>query len=116
MPRRGWRWRMIARIWTAAARPDCIAAYVTYLREKTFPQLRSIPGHRGAYVLRRPSNDDLHVTVITLWESLDAVARFSGADVEAAVVPPEAQALLISWDARATHWDVAYATDGPAKT
>jgi len=46
------------------------------------------------------------VTVITWWESLDAIARFSGGDVEAAVVPPEAQALLTSWDARAVHWEV----------
>jgi len=45
-------------------------------------------------------------TVITLWESIDAIRRFSGNDPELAVVPPAAQALLASYDDRASHWDV----------
>jgi heme-degrading monooxygenase HmoA len=102
--------KVIARIWGGTARPDRIDAYVTHLREKTFPQLASIDGHRGAYVLTRPSNDIVDVTVITLWESVDAIARFAGADPEVAVVPQEAQALLNSWDLRAVHWHVAHAT------
>ena len=101
---------MIARIWAGTARLGQIDAYVAHLREKTFPHLASIPGHRGAYVLQRPSNEGIAVTVITLWESVDAIARFAGADAEAAVVPPEAQALLTAWDRRATHWQVAYET------
>ena len=101
---------MIARIWRGTARPDLIDAYVAHLRETTFPQLASIAGHRGAFVLTRPSNDVVDVTVITLWESVDAIARFSGAVPDVAVVPREAQALLNSWDLRAVHWDVAYLT------
>jgi len=42
-----------------------------------------------------------------LWESLDAIARFAGADPEVAVVPPEARSLLASYDDRAVHWEVA---------
>ena len=101
---------MIARIWNGTARPDRIDAYVAHLREKTFLQLASIDGHRGACVLTRPANGIVDVTVITLWESVEAIARFSGAEPEVAVVPVEAQALLNSWDLRAVHWDVAYAT------
>ena len=101
---------MIARIWTATARTDRIDAYVAHLVENTFPQLASIDGHRGAQVLTRPSNGIVDVTVITFWESVDAIAQFSGADPEVAVVPGGAQALLNSWDLRAVHWDVAYRT------
>ena len=97
---------MIARIWSGVARPDTIDAYLSHLREKTFPGLDALPGHLGAFVLRRDTADRIHVTVITLWASREVIARFSGDDVEAAVVPPEAQALLTSWDARAVHWDV----------
>src|ERR1043166_8195892 len=102
---------MLARTWSGVARTDSIEAYLTHLRTATFPALASLPGHCGAYVLRKPSAGGVNVTVITLWESLDAIAAFSGRDVEAAVVPAEAQALLESWDARAVHWDVAYAVD-----
>jgi len=97
---------VIARMWSGVARPDTIDAYLAHLREKTFPAIAALDGHRGAHVLRRESAGQVQVTVITWWESLDAIARFSGGDVEAAVVPPEAQALLTSWDARAVHWEV----------
>ena len=98
---------VIARTWNGSARSDQADAYVAHLRERTFPQLRAIPGHRGAYVLRRARGVDVEFTVVTLWESLEAIAGFSGDDPEQAVVPPEAQALLTSYDPRAVHWDVA---------
>ena len=99
---------MIARTWTGVARLDTVDAYLAHLRDKTLPSLDGLAGHRGSYVLRRASEGHMLVTVITLWDSLEAIARFSGADVEAAVVPAEAQALLASWDARAVHWEVAF--------
>jgi heme-degrading monooxygenase HmoA len=101
---------MIARMWSGRARPEHADAYVTHLQQKTFPQLASIPGHRGAYILRRAQAGGIGLvefTVITLWESLDAIARFAGADPEVAVVPPEARSLLASYDDRAVHWEVA---------
>jgi heme-degrading monooxygenase HmoA len=101
---------MIARMWSGRARPRHADAYVAHLQQKTLPQLASIPGHRGAYVLRRVAAESdglVEFTVITLWESLDAIARFAGADPEVAVVPPEARALLASYDDRAVHWEVA---------
>ena len=103
---------MIARMWSGVARVDSIDAYLAHLRETTFPALQDLPGHRGAYVLQRTDDGRTIVTVITLWDSLDAIARFAGADVEAAVVPPEAQLLLASWDARAVHWEVVFDNAG----
>ena len=97
---------MIARMWSGVARADAVEAYLAHLREKTLPALDALAGYLGAYVLRRASSGPVPVTVITLWASIEAIARFSGDDVEAAVVPPEAQALLASWDARAVHWEV----------
>ena len=80
--------------------------YVAHLRERTFPGLTRIAGHRGAYTLRRASGGLIEFTVITLWDSVDAIHAFAGPDAEAAVIPPEAQALLASHDDRAVHWEV----------
>ena len=99
---------MIARMWSGKTRPEHADAYFAHLRDKTFRQLAAIPGHRGACVLRRATPGAVAFTVITLWDSLDAIARFAGDDPEVAVVPPEAKALLASYDARAVHWDVAH--------
>ena len=101
---------MIARMWSGMARPEHADAYLAHLQDQTFRQVAAIPGHRGAYVLRRATVGMVAFTVITLWDSLDAIARFAGDDPEVAVVPPDAQALLASYDVRAVHWDVAHNT------
>ena len=105
---------MIARVWSGAASAANAGAYVAHLHAHVFPELTRIAGHRGAYVLRRPAAAGVAFTVITLWESIDAIRAFAGDDAEAAVVPAGARALLSSWDERAVHWEVALATlDNP---
>jgi heme-degrading monooxygenase HmoA len=98
---------VIARVWNGTTAAENADAYVTHLREQTFPQLASIDGHRGGYVLRNPQADRVDFMVITLWDSLEAIRRFAGDGTDTAVVPPAAQALLASWDASVTHWNVA---------
>jgi hypothetical protein len=99
---------VIARIWTGRTVSGNADAYVAHLRDHTFPELASIPGHGGGYVLTRAGGPIVEFTVITLWESLHAIRRFAGdEDPEVAVVPPAAHALLASYDARAVHWEVA---------
>ena len=44
--------------------------------------------------------------MITQWRSMDAIRAFAGADAEAAVVPPHAQAMMVSYDARVRHYEV----------
>src|SRR5205809_802857 len=103
---------MIARIWKGIVTSGNAAGYAAHLRDHTFPRLSSIAGYRGGYVLSRPHGERIELTVMTLWESLDAIRQFAGDDPEAAVVPPEAQALLASFDTRASHWNVLNADSG----
>src|SRR5580765_7357084 len=64
---------VIARTWSGVARPETIDAYLAHLRDKTLPAIEGLEGHRGAYVLRRGAGEEVLVTVITLWESVDAI-------------------------------------------
>jgi len=97
---------VIARLWCATAAESNADAYVAHLRSRTMPELARIPGHRGAYVLQRSTPSGVAFTVITLWDSLDAIRQFAGSEPELAVVPAEARVLLASYDDRAVHWEV----------
>jgi len=43
---------------------------------------------------------------------LEAIQVFSGADIEAAVVPPVAQAMMVEFDRRAAHYEVVFTFEG----
>ena len=100
---------MLARIWKGTTKPAMADRYVSHLQESVIPELGAIPGFRGIYVLRRAEAGADEFLVLTLWESLHRLERFSGPDAERAVVPPKAQALLASFEIRATHFHVALA-------
>jgi hypothetical protein len=57
-------------------------------------------------VLRRPEGEEVEITVLTLWTSLEAVREFAGADPAVAVVEPEARAALTTFDAHAVHFEL----------
>jgi hypothetical protein len=50
--------------------------------------------------------------VLTLWDSLEAIRRFAGANLEHAVVEPAAQAVLEAYDPTVTHHSVEVDTVG----
>ncbi|HUP34753.1 MAG TPA: hypothetical protein VNC82_04815 [Candidatus Limnocylindria bacterium] len=71
------------------------------------PALRRLAGHRGAMVLRRAQGEEIEITVLTLWTSLEAVHEFAGPDASRAVVEPDARAALTTFDTRAVHFELA---------
>lgn len=99
---------MIARSWTAQATPRGASAYVDFFEHTLTPELRRIAGFREALVLQRIAVDaQIEITVLTFWESMEAVARFAGASIDLAVVEPEARVCLLSFDEQVKHHEVA---------
>jgi hypothetical protein len=96
----------IARLWRGITRADAAAAYVEHLQSATFPQLRQIPGYRGAWLMRRVVPQGVEFLVMSLWDSLDAIERFAGPQPETAVVPPAARALMVEYDERVQHFEL----------
>jgi hypothetical protein len=97
--------KMICRIWhgwTTAANAE---AYAQLLTTKILPGIHRVAGYRGAYLLRREAGAEVEFVTITLFESMDAVRAFAGADYEVAVVPPEARALLARFEQRSQHFE-----------
>jgi len=98
---------MISRHWRGLAKSDRAAEYEQHLRSETFPKLRQIKGFLGGEILKRTLQNGVEFLVISRWESVDAITQFAGPDVEAAVVPPKAQAMMVEFDERARHYEFA---------
>ena len=102
---------MIARTWrgwTASADAD---RYVEYLHETGVKQYRETPGNRGVFMLRRLLGDRAEFVLLTLWDSIDAVRAFAGADEAVAVFYPEDDAFLVDRDRHADHFEVLVAPE-----
>jgi len=96
---------MIVRTWSATATSAGAESYSRYFAGTLLPQLRTLPGFEGAYLLRRDLGEEgtVELTTHTFWESLEAIRAFAGDDVARSVVEPEAQAMLTSFDPTAAH-------------
>jgi mannose-6-phosphate isomerase-like protein (cupin superfamily) len=99
---------MIARRWRGwAADADAAGAYERHFETAVRPQLEATPGFLGATLERVAEADGkTEIVVVTQWESTDAIASFAGDDIEAAVVEPDARAVLADFDERVRHIEV----------
>jgi heme-degrading monooxygenase HmoA len=97
---------MISRHWGALVKRELAPDYIRHLQSETLPRLRGIDGFVDATIQRREAGDGVEFVVVTRWRSMDAIRAFAGADADAAVVPPEAQAMMVSFDARVRHYEI----------
>ncbi|NIO03533.1 MAG: antibiotic biosynthesis monooxygenase [Proteobacteria bacterium] len=99
---------MIVRIWHGWTTPAKADVYEGLLKEEIFVGIRNrrIRGYKGIQLLRRETTDEVEFMTIMKFDSLDAVREFAGEDYEAAVVPPNARAVLSHFDERSQHYEV----------
>ncbi|HSE40720.1 MAG TPA: antibiotic biosynthesis monooxygenase [Acidobacteriota bacterium] len=97
---------MILRMWKAHSTVLKMNEYIQHATTKVFPGLNDIEGFQGAYLLKREIDGQIEFVVLTLWESMTAVQRFAGSEPDKAVVEPEAQATLTSFEKSVTHFEV----------
>jgi len=98
---------VITRLWSAKANGSGSQDYLDHFTGTVLPELRKLEGYAGSTVLSRVTNGEVEILVATLWRSLDAIQQFAGADLEGAVVAPEAAAILSEYDRRVLHFEVA---------
>ena len=98
---------MVERVWSGRAKsPGDAAAYAAYFQRVVVPELRAVPGYRGARLSQRETAGGVEIVVNTTWESLDAIRGFAGDDIEHAVVHGEAAALLAGYDRAVRHFEI----------
>jgi heme-degrading monooxygenase HmoA len=97
---------MIARHWRGWTKPQDGDSYEAVLTTKVLPGLRGIEGYRGGYVLRSDGPAESEFVVINLFDSLESVKAFAGADYSTPVFEPEARALLSRIELAGRHYEV----------
>jgi len=102
---------MISRIWRATASQEKAVTYHRHFATTVVPHLKTIAGYEGASLLRREVDGHVEFLAVTLWESVDSIRGFAGSDPAVAVVDPEAQALLTTFDRSVHNYEVAFSDD-----
>jgi heme-degrading monooxygenase HmoA len=97
---------MIARIWTGFVREADRDVYYDYLKKTGLEEYGSIPGNRGIQVLRRVRDGKCEFTLITLWDSYDAIRAFAGDDFEKAKYYDQDKNYLLELDPHVKHYEV----------
>lgn len=97
----------ILRRWSAHATQELLPKYLQYFSKNVLPELRRAPGYLAASVSLGHVENEVEIIVETTWRSLESIRSFAGPDLEAAVVAPEAAALLSTFDRRVQHSEIA---------
>jgi len=99
---------MIARLWKGKSTKAKADAYQHHFATTVERSLKAIAGHKGAYLLRRDDNGQVEFLALTLWDSLETIKRFTGADPDVAIVEPDGRAALTEFDDFVKHYEVVH--------
>ena len=97
---------MIARTWHGVTPGSKADQYLDYLNETGVVDYKSAKGNRGVYVLRRIEGDCAHFLFISLWESMDAIEKIVGPELEKARYYPEDKDFLLELEPNVDHYEV----------
>lgn len=99
---------MICRIWTGVATAENAPKYEHLVRGVVIPAIeaRRLPGFLSIDLMKRQVPHGTQFQTIMWFEDISSIVDFVGDDSERSHVPPEARALLSSFDERAVHFEV----------
>jgi heme-degrading monooxygenase HmoA len=80
-------------------------AYLRLMRTTAIPDYRSVQGNKLALVLRKREGDATHFITFTLWDSLESIRAFAGADVERAKYYDFDPGFLIELEPTVQHYE-----------
>lgn len=101
---------MIARVWHGVT-PEALAdKYLEHVRRVVLAGCRAVPGNRGALVFAHISNGAAEFLVISIWDSYDAIRKYTGSDdINASVYHDEDLRCLVFPEPRVTHYSLVMA-------
>jgi heme-degrading monooxygenase HmoA len=97
---------MIARIWRGTTAADRAEEYLQYIRDTGVSDYRNTPGNHGVQILMRTHDDRTDFTILSYWDSMDAIKAFAGDDPEVSRYYPEDDEYLIEKHPKVEHHEV----------
>jgi len=103
---------MIVRVWRGRTSVAKAEAYKTFLREMAHPDYGEAEGNRGWMLLTRPAAETVEFMFVSLWDSMQALAQYSGGDPERPKYYAQDRAALLELSDRVEHFEVVEMRSG----
>jgi heme-degrading monooxygenase HmoA len=100
--------KSVARIWHGRVLTSRADEYYDYLKKEGIDKIQAIEGNLGAQILRRTDGKNTEFTVISYWESREAIKKFAGEDIEKTHFLPKDPEYLLELEPKVKHFDVLY--------
>lgn len=99
---------MICRKWTTWTTRANAPKYAEAFKSKVMPKLTAgIDGYKGSNMLMLEHGDEMEITTLLWFQSIDALKQFAGDDYTKAVTPPDiVQPFLLRYDQHVEHHTV----------
>ncbi len=98
----------VMRLWHGRVPADKADDYERFLIERAVPDYSSIDGLQKLYFTRRDEGDVTHFLLITVWDSIDSMKRFTGDDPERAKYYPEDDDFLLEKEEKVAIYRIFY--------
>ncbi|MFZ0502028.1 MAG: hypothetical protein WAU49_07095 [Steroidobacteraceae bacterium] len=97
---------MIVRVWRGKSRLAEADAYSSFLQACAYPDYGEVDGNRGWMLLKRPLGDCMEFMFVSLWDSMDALVRYTGGDPSQPKYYPEDRAALVELPDTVDHFEI----------
>jgi len=98
--------KLIARIWHGHTPVAKTEEYTKYIYEAGIKKIESIQGNRGCQLLRKVDGQYGDFTVISYWDSVEAIKRFAGEKYEETHNLPKDSEYLVDMEPHVKHLEV----------
>ena len=97
---------MFAREWKSRCPVHQRESFIEYLYKTGVKDSSATLGFKGAQIFTRDLDDQVEVTLISYWDSLDSIKAFSGDDIGVARLYPDDYKFELEPDNFVTHYEV----------
>jgi len=98
----------IMRLWHGEVAIDKADEYEKFMIDKAAPDYASVAGLLKLYFQRRNENTIAHFLFVTIWDSLESIKKFAGAEPELAKYYPEDDNFLLEKEQYTSLYEVFY--------
>ncbi len=97
---------VIARIWHGVTEKSKAEGFLDYMMRTGVKDFRFKEGNRGVYVLRRDGKRRVEFLMISLWDSVSAIRKFAGEEIDRASYYAEDEKFLVKLEPNVKHYHV----------